>query len=237
MEMDFGSSLFGTLYQNQEAKRAAKRQMEFQDRMSSTAYQRAMADMKKAGLNPMLAMKLGGASTPTGASYNPQNVGAAAVEGASKGAQRRLANAQAQTQVNTAKGMDIDNKIKQRTLDDLQKRNTTIEMYKNRWQNLAGSEVYAAITKNIGPEEIGNYIVALLSGDWSQASEIIKRASSNSKDSNRNMQLNREAINIMKRGNYKYNRSGRAMKQYYSYNKDNMFAYEYKKYQHERKNR
>lgn len=47
--------------------RQAQQQMDFQREMSGTSYQRSMADMKKAGLNPMLAFSQGGASTPSGA--------------------------------------------------------------------------------------------------------------------------------------------------------------------------
>lgn len=73
----------GARDQNRAQVAMSREQMDFQERMSSTAYQRAVSDMQAAGLNPMLAYSQGGASSPVGSMPQIQNVGAAAVSSAS----------------------------------------------------------------------------------------------------------------------------------------------------------
>lgn len=53
------------------AKQAAE-QMAFQERMYDSRYQKTVEDLKKAGINPMLASSLGGGSSPAGASVSAQ---------------------------------------------------------------------------------------------------------------------------------------------------------------------
>lgn len=86
-----GFSALGASQQNKANKAAAAEANRFTADQFARRYQITMADMRKAGLNPLLAYQQGGGSPSAGQQYSAVNVGSAGAQGAVSGANSALA--------------------------------------------------------------------------------------------------------------------------------------------------
>ena len=100
-------SYYGAKKANEMNLKIAREQMAFQERMSNTSYQRAMQDMRSAGLNPILAFNQGGASTPQGSQSEVRNKLSGAVSSAIQMVQAVAMVEQAKAQT---KNIDLQSK-------------------------------------------------------------------------------------------------------------------------------
>lgn len=98
------ATLVGGMLTNSARSNEASKANDFSERMSSSAHQREVADLKAAGLNPMLSLKNGGASAPMGQQAQVEDVISPAVNSAQNARMvtANLANVQSQTSLNEA---------------------------------------------------------------------------------------------------------------------------------------
>lgn len=94
-----GASLAGGIVNSAVNLKSARDQMRFQERMSSTAHQREVNDLVKAGLNPLLSLKSGGASSPPGARADVDVGADKAVSSALQARQLSLQQQQVESQI------------------------------------------------------------------------------------------------------------------------------------------
>lgn len=156
--------------QNRMQMAMAQKQMDFQERMSSTAYQRSAKDLAAAGLNRVLALG-SGATTPSGAQAQITNEGQPAINTALaiKRQTAEIENIEATTAKTTAETLNVKeewNNIGQRwtkfqqEIDNLKAQGNLI-----RTQN----EVQGAVRRIKGHEET---IIRSEADLWSTLQEL-----------------------------------------------------------------
>lgn len=167
-----GMDLLGGILGGSAQKKANKtnielqrRQQEWEERMSNTAWQRGTQDMLAAGMNPMLAFSQGGASTPSVSAATVQPVDAIAKGVTSAGSkaaqaitlQQAMANIEL-TKANTAKTVEEAKVAAVTSANATVRQNLEIEEQSRRIDNMiAGAHLTDAQRKQL--EEMLPYLM------------------------------------------------------------------------------
>jgi len=195
-----GADIFGGLLgssgqrnANRQNLQIAREQMDFQERMSNTAYQRAAKDLDAAGLNRILALG-NSASTPSGALATMQNEKAPLAKGVSMAAHSAMS---------LAKGAaEIDNiKTTTKNTQGITELNATKNLIAKHGEQVASIastiiQTLKHMTGNRTPEELAKQGTALLNQARGALTDILEQTTSGPKELNRELNSIRNTIQM-----------------------------------------